>query len=428
MRILIFSFYLTSTIIQFANPINTIIKIKIYNWVSTNWQKWSSTSSYTWLTWNIGYYLKNGSCIIDASSTSIALTLSLQILIGIAALLVFLMTIANISSQTSFWALINQMQMFFLLLLTRAFIPSDVQEVITGLKFSLNPFNYFSFKSSSSYGSSLEYFNFHLSDDRFDSVGLDSDSTLYNTYSFFIVTAMIIPLQILIFILYKLLSNRLTSGKCSWLTKVTKWILNKSYRFLTLGYFIRNFLEMSQYLLICSIYEIYTFNNSESLRIVSLSFAFLVLILCISINIFIFYLSFSSYIVNKDKHNILEEFLDGIKMDRKFKMYSAMHLLRKIIYIAFLIALVWISSRILIGILTVFQIGYLIYVAVLRPFTELKLNVIEIMNEIYFLILLSSLIYLNTEQQWISICISVYMWTLASNSFLIFLIVMGKEF
>ena len=107
---------------------------------------------------------------------------------------------------------------------------------------------------------------------------------------------------------------------------------------------------MSQYLLICSIYEIYTFNNSESLRIVSLSFAFLVLILCISINIFIFYLSFSSYIVNKDKHNILEEFLDGIKMDRKFKMYSAMHLLRKIIYIAFLIALVWISSRILIGI------------------------------------------------------------------------------
>ena len=135
MRILIFSFYLTSTIIQFANPINTIIKIKIYNWVSTNWQKWSSTSSYTWLTWNIGYYLKNGSCIIDASSTSIALTLSLQILIGIAALLVFLMTIANISSQTSFWALINQMQMFFLLHFNNIFNNNDFYFIITLIQF-----------------------------------------------------------------------------------------------------------------------------------------------------------------------------------------------------------------------------------------------------------------------------------------------------
>ena len=148
------------------------------------------------------------------------------------------------------------------------------------------------------------------------------------------------------------------------LIKVTKWIINKSYIFLTFGYFIRTFLEMTQYLLIASVYEIYTFNASESLRTISLSFSLFLLILCIAIDIFIFWLSFSSYIVYEGKHNILGEFLDGLKMDRKFKMYSAMLLLRRIAYVALLIVWVWISSRILIGILGIIKLLSIILIII----------------------------------------------------------------
>ena len=56
--------------------------------------------------------------------------------------------------------------------------------------------------------------------------------------------------------------------------------------------------------------------------------------------------------------------------------------MRKTIYIIVLIVLTSISSKFLIGILSVLQIFYSIYVIFLRPYIEVKCNVIEILNEI----------------------------------------------
>ena len=92
------------------------------------------------------------------------------------------------------------------MLLARAFIPSDVQEVISGLDISLCPFNYIPFKKMNSYESLINNFNFQLSDDRFSSVKLNSDSTIYNTYSFFSVTAFLIPFLIFSIALNKLIN------------------------------------------------------------------------------------------------------------------------------------------------------------------------------------------------------------------------------
>ena len=200
--------------------------------------------------------------------------------------------------------------------MTRAFIPSDVQEIIVGLDFSLSPFNYIPFKKTDTYGSLVNRFNFQLSNDLFDHVGLNSESTFYNTHSFFSFTLLMMPLLILTLILNKLLSKLLIRERWLCLTKVAKWILGKAYVFLTFSYFIRTFLEMTQYLMISSIYEIYTFNTSESLRIVSLAFAITVLYWCILINIFIFYLALSSHVINEEKHNKLGEFFDGLKTNK----------------------------------------------------------------------------------------------------------------
>ena len=48
------------------------------------------------------------------------------------------------------------------------------------------------------------------------------------------------------------------------------------------------------------------------------------------------------------------------------------------------------------------------YVIILRPYKEIKSNIIEIINEIYYLIFLSSLIFLNEEKNWNSTKSSVY--------------------
>ena len=51
--------------------------------------------------------------------------------------------------------------------------------------------------------------------------------------------------------------------------------------------------------------------------------------------------------------------------------------------------------------------GYM-YVIIIRPYKEIKSNIIEIINETYFLIFLSSLFFLNKEKDWNSTKSSVY--------------------
>ena len=134
----------------------------------------------------------------------------------------------------------------------------------------------------------------------------------------------------------------------------------------------------------------------------------------------IIYLSCSSYHLNDDSHNKLEEFFIGLKQQKKFKVYISIKMGRRILFVSFLITLVCFSSKLLIGVLSVIQIFYLIYLAFLRPFEKVKGNIIEIVNECYFLLLLSSLYFLNTESDWTSIIISAYLWIISSNSMVIF--------
>ena len=48
------------------------------------------------------------------------------------------------------------------------------------------------------------------------------------------------------------------------------------------------------------------------------------------------------------------------------------------------------------------------YVIVTRPYKEIKSNIIEIINETYFLIFLASLIFLNEENDWNSTKTLIY--------------------
>ena len=72
------------------------------------------------------------------SQTAKVLSLTLQLIIGVTIFALVIASLSNATSNSSIWALINQLQLLFLLLLTRAYIPDDIKLVITGLKFALN--------------------------------------------------------------------------------------------------------------------------------------------------------------------------------------------------------------------------------------------------------------------------------------------------
>ncbi len=71
---------------------------------------------------------------------------------------------------------------------------------------------------------------------------------------------------------------------------------------------------------------------------------------------------------------------------------------------------------------------YLIPLLCLRPFEEEKNNVVEILNEVVFSVLLGILFYANTGQAWTKLFSSLYTWIMTGNSVILVLILTGNYF
>ena len=184
---------------------------------------------------------------------------------------------------------------------------------------------------------------------------------------------------------------------------------------------------MNQFILISCVHEIYNFNTSDSLRIISLSFAFCLLFLCLGFIFFVSLLAYSSYEISEKEHNKFGEIFSGITMQKRNKFYVSVLLIRRLTFVILLITVVSIQSWVLVCILSLLQLWYMIYIMIIRPFESRKNNFNEILNEVYFFILLISLIFLNSEKDWSSEVTQIYMWVVCSNSILSFIIILSKQ-
>ena len=147
-----------------------------------------------------------------------------------------------------------------MLLLTRAYIPNDVRTVIEGSDFTLNIYEYFSINKLRICPSFLKKFEFDLTNQSLEPLGINYDSTFANTSSVLFCTFLMILISLLMYFIRKLVYRCRANQRCSWWLKTQYWIADKLYRMMVLGYFIRNWLEMSQFILISSVNEIYLWN------------------------------------------------------------------------------------------------------------------------------------------------------------------------
>ena len=310
--------------------------------------------------------------------------------------------------------------------ITRAFIPDDPTQVINGFDFTLNFPSFIPYDKISGIKSNFNKFNFSQSTPILESNNVHSDSTLQNLKSYLLTTFLIVILALWIFWFSKKCRGRVVNGRWTFVKKLLSKLVIKMNETLLFGYFIRSFLEMIQFSAISSIHEVLKFDASEVFSLISLIVALCYITTLIIIFGIMIYLALSSYIVEENEPNKLGDFFEGMKMKRSFKFYAPMMIARRVIFVLLLVSLNSISSKTLIGILSFLQLLYMIYVAYLRPYSEIKWNIIDIMNEVYFLLLLFTLIFLNEERDWNNVKSSTYMWTIASSSMVTFCIVLGK--
>ena len=183
----------------------------------------------------------------------------------------------------------------------------------------------------------------------------------------FICILFITCLYIFLFVLIKWKLTEVQEDNRS-IVKILKITINKLYNFMTFGFYIRNSLEMSQFILICTIYEIFEFNTSNSLNIISLAFAIWIMLFYFSLMGFIIYLICSLYTVDEKSHNKLKEFFVGLKPSKMSRLYVVAILIRRMLYVTIFATLATLSANTTIGSISiaVIQILFIIYYNIIK--------------------------------------------------------------
>ena len=435
-------FNVDSTIASVSSPIQKTIKLTITKfvpsnnaantWKASNWQKCSDTDSSVCENCNSGYLLSSGACKLvesqtQKSKTENTLAIVNQVIIGVIAVLILTLYIFNITSLSSLWSISSQSQIFFLLFLTGVFIPKEVEMIITGLKVCLNFSDYFSYPINLKVPNFVSnYFDFGLGDSKLELLDIQSDSTAVNWCSFVASILMFIVMNFLVFVLNKLWKSWLNLEKCEFTSKVINWIFGKLVILYTFGIYIRAVMNMNQFILVSSISEIYHFNISNTKRIISYAIAVIVFVIWIFIIWIIAGLVYFQE-ESKERRNKWAQLFEGIIKEKRYKIFIVYLFIRRLAFVALLITLISKSSFIIICVLILLQIVYMSVLIIKRPYVEVKSNMIEIINETYFVTMLISLLFYNSEEKWAGTPTTAYTWMLASNNIINFMIVFSMK-
>ena len=114
------------------------------------------------------------------------------------------------------------------------------------------------------------------------------------------------------------------------------------------------------------------------------------------------------------------EFFSGIKGTKKARVYALIFLLRRTV-------LCWIvllfqrlmSLTVLNSVFVFFQLWYLLFSWILKPFNDVKDNILEIMNEVFYTFLWSSLIYFQTKDKWSTVFENAYIGVMLFNNLIL---------
>ena len=326
----------------------------------------------------------------------------------------------NLSSPQGLWITMNQFQLILLLLLTKSNIPNSIVSYLSGLKATTCSFNFIPFKNIPGLNKLVDILDFSLPNKNLDYFGIFSGSTFANNFSLICFLMIFIVIHSVFLVINKNIQHRTNWNMCS------KW-MKISYQFFTFTFYIRIFLEASQFLMLSSFSEIYQFNVSSLSNIISILFAIIGSMLWL----WLVWISFIGWLKQKDvedmdKYFPLKEFFNGIKNGKVAKLYSMLLLWRRFVFVALLIFGGSLSNIALICPMIIVQIAYLTNLIIVRPYKQVKNNVIEIVNEWFYFLLVTLLSYFNTSERWSKTIETVYFWIILTNSFIIILIMISK--
>lgn len=331
----------------------------------------------------------------------------------------------NTSSPTTVWAICNQLQLLILFLLVDTYIPDDVKGLIEGQDFALFNFDFIPAADIPYINIPTEWMDFEQTDINLEKVGVNSRSTFTNIFSLLLTIIFLIVTHITVKLLPKCRKKEETpKGK---IQKFWLWLRTKLLDWFMYVIYVRMILEANQVLLFSSLKEIDIFDVEETASIVSLCVAMLVLLMCLFLLIQALYLfckHFKSY--DPEEKFVFMEFYADVKNKRWARLYTALLLARRFLFVIAIIFLAVAGTQWIFGVLLGTQIVYWVALVVLRPFEEAKNNLVEITNETFYFVFIVLMLFLTSEEKWTESMTKLFLGLMTANTLIVTLISFGK--
>lgn len=178
-------------------------------------------------------------------------------------------------------------------------------------------------------------------------------------------------------------------------------MLQLLFRFFTLGVYIRLLIEVNQFWLVSSIFELTRLDTGSTARTLSFCVAVWVLVVCLKLALVALVRTCRSTRSQPDTGSFaFEELFAGKKNSLKARSHSALQICRQTLLVLMLMCLDFLPLFAKLGIFVTVQAVYFIYTIVVRPQQEAKDNVTDTFNELLMLFLVSFLFICNKKNDW----------------------------
>jgi cysteine-rich repeat protein len=325
-------------------------------------------------------------------------------------------SVTNLSSPTGLWQSMNVMQLFMLILLFQIYVPSMIVEALNSTKYFSLAFEIPFVDKIPFISSTLDYLDFLPPKGHYDIMGVKSGSALVNIFCLSSILWFIWFLHILSYPL-KLLGQKKSSG-----TKPSTWrlVCLKIWKIFTFGIYIRFALQSYQLLVLNFVSGLYNAQASDIPHFISVFSASVIGIFWITAPLL------GLWIQLKRTGKGVEELFAGLKKNQASRIYHMMSMLRKLIFIMWMIIFNFLPRLPYLLVPSVYQLGHTSFIIAIRPFVKTKDNIIEIFNEITFTVILSGLNYLHSEENWRGQFINAYVYLIMAPGIFISIISLGK--
>ena len=331
------------------------------------------------------------------------------------SVIVTLFSSSSSASSNSF-GMMNQIQLVIIFPLIGPYLPEKIYDYLKSMSTSLFNLNFMPTSNTESTISFKSLFDYKQQNSYLYLLQLQSGSAFVNILDLTMTVGFVIGLHVILLIVYVIL-NKL--NRILWLKNIILKVIQK----LSFGFYIGVCLETYLLFWIVDFSEIHYQRKNGITNIKSTVMSFVILTFML---LFIL-LSLWQWCMAKtedglEKLKYFKLLVDDMKPKWICRAYWLIFLLRRTVFLAIIFftdELAMIGKVIL---FVVIQAAYLAYIAVNRPNAGFKENLIDFINEVFYLYFVGFMLYYNSEDRWSDTITDVYFWVMMSNNFVLMLV------